>query len=125
MDQIVKPAVSPAADDEDRVLKIRVRDHEGTEHVLDGLEGWRVMEVIRDWGVGIKAECGGACACGTCHCKVDPEWLDQLVPPSDEELDQLDQIWDAGPTSRLSCQILLRPELDGLTLSLASGSAPD
>ena len=55
-------------------MHIKVIDHHGTEHTLEALEGWRVMEVIRDWDVGIKAECGGACACATCHVYVDPEW---------------------------------------------------
>lgn len=111
--------------DEDRILKLRVIDHAGQEHLLDGLDGWRVMEIIRDWGVGIKAECGGACACGSCHVYVDPAWLDQLPPPSDEEIDQLDQIYESETNSRLSCQILMRPELDGLTVRLAPGSEPD
>lgn len=111
--------------DEDRILKLRVVDHAGQEHLLDGLDGWRVMEIIRDWGVGIKAECGGACACGSCHVYVDPAWLDQLPPPSGEEIDQLDQIYESETNSRLSCQILMRPELDGLTVRLAPGSEPD
>ena len=47
-------------------MKIHVTDQDGGEHELEGLEGWRVMEVIRDWGLNIKAECGGACSCATC-----------------------------------------------------------
>ncbi|MEJ1161801.1 2Fe-2S iron-sulfur cluster-binding protein [Prosthecomicrobium sp. N25] len=105
-------------------MRLKVVDHAGVEHVLEGLDGWRVMEVIRDWGVGIKAECGGACACGSCHVYVDPAWTDQLVPPSDEEVEQLDLIYESEPNSRLSCQILLRPELDGLAVTLAPGSEP-
>lgn len=60
-------------------MHIVVKDHQGVEHTLEALEGWRVMEVIRDWGVGIKAECGGACACATCHVYVDPAWLNALI----------------------------------------------
>ena len=47
-------------------MYIHVVDHDGKEHALQALEGWRVMEIIRDWGIGVKAECGGACACATC-----------------------------------------------------------
>jgi ferredoxin, 2Fe-2S len=103
-------------------MHIVVTDFDGVEHRLEALEGWRVMEIIRDWGVPIKAECGGACACGTCHVHIDPEWLDRLVPAHDDELEQLDSAKDVRPNSRLSCQILMREELDGLRLNLAAGS---
>ena len=106
-------------------IKIVVVDREGTEHTLAALDGFRVMEVIRDWGLPIKAECGGACACGTCHVYVDPDWMDRLPPPTDEEMDQLDQIFDVRDTSRLACQILTAEDLDGLRLTLAPGSEVD
>jgi 2Fe-2S ferredoxin len=103
-------------------MKILVTDQSGTEHELEGLDGWRTMEVIRDWGLNIKAECGGACSCATCHVYVDEKWFDQLPPPSDDEEDLLCSTLDKKPTSRLSCQILLSDELDGLKVTLA-GSA--
>lgn len=106
-------------------MHIIVIDHKGTEHDLEALDGWRVMEVIRDWGVGIKAECGGACACATCHVYVDPAWVDRLVPPTDEEIDRLDEAMLVDDTSRLSCQILMSDALDGLKVRLAPGSEPD
>lgn len=106
-------------------MRIFVVDHGGVEHELEALEGWRVMEVVRDWEVGIRAECGGACACGTCHVYVDDEWLDRLVPPSDEEEGQLDLATGVEPNSRLSCQILMREDLDGLRIRLAPGSEVD
>ncbi len=107
-------------------MHIIVTDHQGVEHTLEALEGWRVMEVIRDWGVGIKAECGGACACATCHVYVDPEWVDRLVSPSDEEIDRLDEAMMVDErTSRLSCQILMTEALDGLRVRLAPGSEPE
>jgi 2Fe-2S ferredoxin len=56
-------------------MKIYVTDFDGVEHELEGLEGWRVMEIIRDYGLPIKAECGGACLCGTCHVYVAPNGL--------------------------------------------------
>ncbi|MCP8937248.1 2Fe-2S iron-sulfur cluster-binding protein [Alsobacter sp. SYSU M60028] len=106
-------------------MHIFVTDHHGAEHELEALEGWRVMEVIRDWGVGIKAECGGACACATCHVYVDPAWIDRLPAPTDEELDRLDEAHSVTELSRLSCQILTTEELDGLRVRLAPGSEPE
>jgi 2Fe-2S ferredoxin len=108
--------------DESATLRLVVVDREGARHDLEALEGWRVMEVIRDWGVPIKAECGGACACGTCHVYVDESWLDRLAPPVAEEEDQLDVAAGVGPNSRLSCQLLMRADLDGLVVHLAPGS---
>ena len=100
-------------------MKLHVIDRAGTEHRLDALEGWRVMEIIRDHELPIKAECGGACSCATCHVYVDPAWLDRLVPPLAEEIAMLDQAFDVRDNSRLSCQILFRPDFDGLTVTLA------
>ena len=106
-------------------IEIRVIDFDGKEHVLPAVDGWRVMEVIRDWGVPMKAECGGSCACGTCHVQVAPEWIDRLPPPTDEEMDQLDMIFGVTEHSRLACQILTASELDGLEIRLAPGSEVD
>ena len=103
-------------------MKILVTDQSGAEHELEGLDGWRTMEVIRDWGLNIKAECGGACACATCHVYVGDKWFDQLPPPSDDEEDLLYSTLDKKPTSRLSCQILLSDELDGLEVTLAESA---
>ncbi len=106
-------------------MKIHVTDQSGQEHELEGLDGWRVMEVIRDWGLNIKAECGGACSCATCHVWVDEAWFDKLSEPSDDEEDLLYSTLDKKPTSRLSCQILLGDELDGLKVTLAPSAAKD
>ncbi|ACI94492.1 ferredoxin [Afipia carboxidovorans OM5] len=103
-------------------MYLLVQDRDGKEHKLESLEGWRVMEVIRDWGLSIKAECGGACACATCHVYVDPEWTARLAPPSDEEIDMLDGAFFVEPNSRLACQILMTPEIDGLRVTLAPGT---
>ena len=96
-----------------------VTDYNGTEHRLDGLEGWRAMEVIRDYGLPIKAECGGACACATCHVYVAAEWMNKLVPPNADEIMMLDDAMAVEENSRLSCQIILDPSLEGLKLTLA------
>lgn len=98
---------------------IHVTDRAGERHTLEALEGWRIMEIIRDWGLPMEGVCGGACECGTCHVLVDEAWLERLHPPRDEEMDQLDTVPMTHRNSRLACQILYAPELDGLELSLA------
>ncbi len=102
-------------------MEVRVIDHEGRENALEALEGWRLMEIIRDWGLAIKAECGGACACATCHVYVAPDWVEKLHPPREDELERLDDAFDVRPNSRLACQILFSADLDGLTVVLAPG----
>lgn len=101
------------------IYAIYVTDPEGKTHRLEGPEGWRVMEVIRDNGLPLKAECGGACSCATCHVYVDEAWLEKLVPATDEETYMLDEAFEVEDNSRLSCQILLSEELDGLEVTIA------
>ena len=104
-------------------MKLVVTDREGKRHELDAIEGWRAMEVIRDWGLPIKAECGGACACATCHVYVDEAWLARLPAPTVEETDMLfDEAFEVKDNSRLSCQILMSEALDGLAVTLAPES---
>lgn len=103
-------------------MKILVTDQDGNEHELEALEGWRVMEIIRDWDLNIKAECGGACACATCHVFVDKDWVGKLAGATSEEEDMLDSVSDVQPNSRLSCQILMSEELDGLKVTLAESA---
>jgi 2Fe-2S ferredoxin len=100
-------------------MKIKVTDRTGEIHNLDAIEGWRVMEIIRDHGLAIKAECGGACACATCHVYVSADWVDQLPAAGDEEIDMLDSALAVEENSRLSCQIIFNHTLDGLTVTLA------
>ncbi len=106
-------------------MKIIVTDQAGETHELEGLDGWRAMEVIRDWGLNIKAECGGACSCATCHVWVDEGWYGKLQPASDDEEDLIYSTLDQKPTSRLSCQILLGEELDGLKVTLTPSAAKE
>lgn len=106
-------------------MKIVVTDQDGEVHELEGLDGWRAMEVIRDWGLNIKAECGGACSCATCHVWVDEDWYGKLQPASDDEEDLIYSTLDQKPTSRLSCQILLSEELDGLKLTLTPSASKE
>ncbi len=100
-------------------VPILVTDYSGKRHTLDGLKGWRLMEVIRDYGLPIKAECGGACACATCHVYVAPEWFEKLSPANSEETMMLDDAMAVHENSRLSCQIILTPEMEGLEVTLA------
>jgi 2Fe-2S ferredoxin len=102
-----------------QTVHVHITDFEGTTHTLDGLEGWRLMEVIRDYGLPIKAECGGACACATCHVYVAPEWFDKLPPANSEETMMMDDAMAVQENSRLSCQIILTPEMEGLSVTLA------
>jgi ferredoxin len=101
---------------------LHVTDRSGTVHVLDTVEGWRVMEIIRDHKIGVEGVCGGACACATCHVIVADEWAGRLHPARDEELDKLDELPLIEPTSRLSCQIIWSDALDGLSLTLAEAA---
>lgn len=97
---------------------IHVTDRDGRRHELEAVEGWRVMEILREHGVGMEGMCGGACACATCHVVIDEAWVDRLFPPRDEEIDKLDELPLLHDGSRLSCQIIWSPELDGLTLTI-------
>ena len=103
-------------------MKIFVTDREGQEHTLDALEGWRVMEIIKDHGLDLKAECGGACCCATCHVYVHEDWIDKLYDMRDDEEDMLDEAMEVEDNSRLSCQILMSEELDGLKVTIGPGT---
>lgn len=105
-------------------MKIRVLDHQTDQkgRTLEGIDGWTLMEVLRDSGEPIKAECGGACCCATCHVYISDDWLDHLPAMREEEEDMLDQAPDVTAASRLSCQIVLDDRLDGLTLRIAPAS---
>ncbi len=105
-------------------MRIFVTDQDGKTHECEGIEGWRVMEIIRDAGLPIKAECGGCASCATCHVYVDEDWLSKLYPPREDETDLLDTAPDVRDNSRLSCQILMSEELDGLKVTLAPGTEP-
>jgi ferredoxin, 2Fe-2S len=97
-----------------------VIDRAGAVHRLPGIDGMSLMEILRAADMPVKATCGGAAACGTCHVYVAPGDAARLAGPGEEEQDQLDRLLHAGATSRLACQILWdRGTLDGLTVTLA------
>ena len=102
------------------MAKITYIEHNGTEHVIEVANGLTVMEGARDNNVpGIEADCGGACACSTCHCYVDATWVEKLPAKDDMESDMLDFAWEPDVVrSRLTCQIKVTDALDGLIVNL-------
>ena len=101
---------------------VLVEDREGEVHELETLEGWRLMEILRDHGVGMDSNCGGALACAECHVLIEPAWMDRLPPPSQEELDKLDELPLIHENSRLSCQILWTDDYDGMKVTVAQAT---
>ena len=102
------------------MVKITYIEFNGTRHVVDVAPGLTVMEGARDNGVkGIEADCGGACACSTCHVYVAPDWVDRLPAKDPMEEDMLDFAWNPDPLrSRLTCQIKVSAALDGLRVQM-------
>ncbi|MGZ5934200.1 MAG: 2Fe-2S iron-sulfur cluster-binding protein [Rhizomicrobium sp.] len=97
--------------------KIKYVEHTGKEHEVEVPAGWSVMEgAVKNLIPGIDADCGGACACATCHVFVDEAWLAKLPKKEDMEETMLDFAPDMAANSRLSCQIKVTPELDGLVV---------
>lgn len=102
------------------MAKITYIEHNGTEHVVDVKPGMTVMEGARDNGVpGIDADCGGACACSTCHVYLDEAWVARVPAKEAMEEDMLDFAWQPDPVkSRLTCQIKVTDDLDGLIVRI-------
>jgi 2Fe-2S ferredoxin len=101
------------------MAKITFIAPDGRHFDVDAPNGSTVMEnAIRNGVPGIEAECGGACACATCHVYVDEAWAETVGSPEAMEEDMLDFAYDVRPTSRLSCQIRVRDELDGLVVQV-------
>ena len=99
------------------MAKITYIDSAGTARTIDAEVGSTVMETaIKNDVPGIEAECGGACACATCHVYVDEAWREKVGGPSPMEEDMLDFGFDVRSSSRLSCQIKVTAELEGLTV---------
>lgn len=102
------------------MVKITYLEFDGTERVVDVAEGLTVMEGARDAGVnGIEADCGGACACSTCHVYVHADWTDKLPERDEMEIDMLDFAHEPDETrSRLTCQITVTADLEGLIVQM-------
>ncbi|MGQ7828582.1 2Fe-2S iron-sulfur cluster-binding protein [Altererythrobacter sp. Z27] len=101
-------------------MTIRVRFTDSKGDVTEGVgePGQSLLELGQALGVPLEGTCEGQMACSTCHVVVDPEWFDKLPPASEEEEDMLDFAAGVRRTSRLSCQIDLTPELDGLLVTV-------
>jgi 2Fe-2S ferredoxin len=99
------------------MVSIKFIQPDGTEQVVSAEPGVTVMEAAKmNLVPGIEAECGGACACATCHVYVDDAWREKTGKPSEMEEDMLDFAFDVRESSRLSCQIKVSDALDGLVL---------
>jgi 2Fe-2S ferredoxin len=100
------------------MVSITYKDSEGGSRTVEAQEGSTVMETALREGVpGIEAECGGACACATCHVYVDPDWTEVVGKPEQMEEDMLDFAFEVRPNSRLSCQIKVTAALNGLVVT--------
>jgi ferredoxin, 2Fe-2S len=101
------------------MARITYIEFNGTKHVIDIQPGMTVMEgAVKNNVPGIDAECGGACACATCHVYVDPGWTAKTGEHGELEASMLDIACNLQPNSRLSCQIRVTEELDGLVVNL-------
>ena len=101
------------------MAKITYIEHNGTNHTVDVQNGLTVMEgAVQNNIPGIDADCGGGMACATCHVYVKDEWFDRINKKSEGEDDMIDQAYEPKKSSRLSCQIQVSPELDGLEVHL-------
>ncbi|MDI9313768.1 MAG: 2Fe-2S iron-sulfur cluster-binding protein [Hydrotalea sp.] len=104
-------------------IKVKVKNYKtGKVDEIDAPLGYQLMEAIRDNDLPILADCGGAMACATCHVKVADGWVKKLPAMQDDEKDMLDLVSGAGKNSRLSCQILITKDLDGLEVALTPES---
>ena len=99
--------------------KLVITDRSGNKSEIEYDSNFTLMENLRDNGYDIEASCGGCCACATCHVYIDEKWTNKLKNMDDDEESMLDQAFDVKNNSRLSCQIDLSEELDGLEIEIA------
>ena len=106
------------------MTKITYIEHSGKSHTIDVANELTVMEgAVQNDIPGIDADCGGACACATCHVYVDEEWFNKLPKAEEAEIDMLDVAFEPNKFSRLGCQISVTDELDGLVVKMPSKQA--
>ena len=106
------------------MTKIVYIEHSGKSHSIDVQNGLTVMEgAVQNNIPGIDADCGGSMACATCHVYVKEEWFNKLSKKEDGEEDMLDMAFEPNKFSRLSCQLTVTDELEGLTVQLPSKQA--
>ncbi|MET0483590.1 MAG: 2Fe-2S iron-sulfur cluster-binding protein [Aestuariivirgaceae bacterium] len=101
------------------MAKLTFIQKDGTRQEVEGQNGMTVMEAaVKNMVPGIDADCGGACACATCHVYVEADWMERVGPRNEMEEDMLDFAFDVRENSRLSCQIKITDTLDGLTVKV-------
>lgn len=106
------------------MTKITFIEKAGNEKTVDAPDGLSLMEVAHKFSIDIEGACGGCLSCATCHVIVHPEWFKKLKPREEAEDDMLDLAFNVAKTSRLCCQILASPELDGLVVALPGAPIP-
>ena len=102
--------------------KMTFIERDGTHREVEAPLGLSVLEVAHKHGVDIEGACEGSLACSTCHVIVAPDWIDRLKDASEDEEDMLDLAFGLEKTSRLGCQIVITPDLDGLVVKLPASS---
>ncbi|MEX2648926.1 MAG: ferredoxin family 2Fe-2S iron-sulfur cluster binding protein [Alphaproteobacteria bacterium] len=102
--------------------RITFIERDGTRREVDAPIGLSVMEIARHNGIDVEGACEGSLACSTCHVVVDPDDYERLADPTEDEEDMLDLAFGLTHTSRLSCQIIMTEELDGLTVKLPAAT---
>ena len=101
--------------------KITYKDYQGSSKTIEVESGFSVMEgAIQNEIPGIDADCGGSMACATCHVYVEDKWFDKIPKAEDAEIDMIDMAFEPKKNSRLSCQIIVSDELDGLIVNIPS-----
>ena len=99
--------------------RIKVINHDGTEHWIEGAIGSSVMSAVTAQHIpGMIGECGGNLSCATCHAYINEQWLSVLPPPSEQEALMIECALDVRPNSRLTCQISINTSLDGIVIRL-------
>ena len=101
------------------MIEIKVIDRDGQEHQLEAQPDDRLMEVLREHEWGVSAICGGMCSCATCHVWLGDQWLEHFPPKDIDEEELLEFLDHFKSNSRLSCQLLLQPQHNGLAVTLA------
>tara|TARA_B100000674_G_C37542441_1_gene779013 strand:+ start:14 stop:334 length:321 start_codon:yes stop_codon:yes gene_type:complete len=97
------------------MTKVTYKDYQGNSKTIDVDNGLSVMEgAVQNEISGIDADCGGSMACATCHVYVEEKWLNKIPKAEDAEIDMIDMAYEPKKNSRLSCQIIMSDELDGL-----------
>ena len=98
---------------------IHVTNRDGQAYTVEAAVGTPLMEALRERG-DVEAICGGSAACATCHVHVDEEWIERAGPAGPDEMNLLEYSLERRPTSRLSCQLQVREDLDGLIVRIAA-----